>query len=179
MNMKKAMIMLLASAIAVASLTACGGNGGDESSVPESSVQESSVQESAEPSKAEADMAALLGTVKAGFSTQDVRELAAEDIFNDTGIATDSYSEYFWLSEISGLSSEKAVVYHAKDEATATDIEAKLNTVLQSELAQMKDYNADNYAMLQKAVLQRKGLYVYLLVSPNVDALQEAVSSAL
>lgn len=178
MNMKKTMIMLLASAIAVASLTACGGDG-DESSVPESSVQESSVQESAEPSKADTDLAALLAEVKAQFSTEDVRELAADDIFNDTGIATDSYTEYFWLAEISGLSSEKAVLYHAKDEETAADIQAKLNTVLQSELAQMKDYNADNYAMLQKAVLKQEGLYVYLLVSPNVNALQEAVSSAL
>lgn len=178
MNMKKAMIMLLASAIAVASLTACGGDG-DESSVPESSVQESSVQESAELSKDAVDLTALLAQVKAQFSTEDVRELAEDDIFNDTGIATDSYTEYFWLAEISGLSSEKAVVYHAKDEATANGIKEKLNTVLQSELAQMKDYNADNYAMLQNAVLEQKGLYVYLIVSPNVNALQEAVSSAL
>lgn len=178
MNMKKTMIMLLASAIAVASLTACGGDG-DESSAPESSVAEVSAEASTEESKADADMAALLETLKGHFTTEDVRELSADDIFNDTGIATDSYTEYFWLAEISGLSSEKAVVYHAKDEATADSIKEKLNTVLQSELAQMKDYNADNYAMLQNAVLKQEGLYIYLLVSPNVNALQEAVSSAL
>lgn len=168
--MKKIIIMLLAAALAVGTLTACTGGETTDNSA------DASVEASAEAKTP--DMNAILEALKADFSATEKRERSEDEILMETGIEPSSYSGFFWLAEMSGLSSEKAVMYMAKDEASAGAIKLKLEAVLQSELAQMKDYNADNYAMLNKAVIEQKGVYVYFIVSPNVDKLAATVKAA-
>ncbi len=184
--MKKFAIMLLTAALAISTFTACadvgGGSESKESSSPsgtESAVSSGTESAVSSASAAEGvDLDALLATVKESFAVSEQRNIPSDEIYQETGIEEGSYTGCFWLSDMSGLTSEKAVVFAAKDEAAAANIKSKLDTVLQSETAQMKDYNADNYAMLQKAVCEQKGLYVYLLVSPNVDKFAEAVNAA-
>lgn len=187
--MKKIVILLLASALAVSALAACGGGDGETSgeetsvvSAAESGAETSVVSESVSSGESaaanEVDFSALAEKLAADFVTQERRLVSGDDVFQETGISPDSYTGFLWLADLSGLSSEKAVVFLAKDEAAAEDIKTRLDTVLQSETAQMKDYNAENYAMLQKAAAGREGLYVYLIISPNVDKLAETVTGA-
>ena len=185
--MKKILTVIIAGIFVLAAFTACrtspegeiSGDSAVESEVSEETGAEISTETSTETSAdAKPDLTALSKQFEEKFKAADRRLLAEDEIYQDTGIDPAGCDSFFWLAEVSGLSSEKAVVFMAKDEAGAQEIKTKLNTVLESELAQQKDYNADNYAMLQKAVLDVKGVYVYLLVSPNVDEFKKIADSA-
>lgn len=177
--MKKVIVMLLAGALAISAFAACTGEETPSASKDDSSAVVSNDASTVASEEAKTvDMNAVLEQIKADFKAEEKREISADDIYQETGIDPETYTSHFWLTEISGLSSEKAVMFMAKDENAASAIKQKLDIVLQSETAQMKDYNADNYAMLQKAVVEQKGLYVYLLVSPNVDKFVATVNSA-
>ncbi len=174
--MKKFVIMMLATALAVGTLAACTGTTDPEDS--NASTEASGVVSTEVSENKSIDMDALFEDLKKDFVATELRNLDGASIETDTGINSASYAGFYWLTEISGLSSEKAIMFLAKDEQSATTIKNKLQTVLESETAQMKDYNAANYEMLQKAVLEQKGLYVYLLISPNVDKLAATVNNA-
>lgn len=170
--MKKLMIMLLAGALAIGTLTACTSG---EQTDPSKDDAGTSVEASTEAKTP--DMEGLLAALKGKFQATELRERSEDEILMETGIDPSRFVGFFWLAETSGLSSEKAVMYMAKNEDDAAVLKTKLDAVLQSELAQMKDYNADNYAMLSKAVIAQKGVYVYLLVSPNVEEFEKLVNA--
>ncbi|MBQ3081102.1 MAG: DUF4358 domain-containing protein [Clostridia bacterium] len=174
--MKKFAVLMIACALALSSFAACGGNEGDTQSKNES---EASKVISTEDSKAPLNLSALSADLKTKLVATETLDKSSEDLFNDTGIADSTYENYFWFSEMSGLSSETVALFEAKTEADVATIKGFLDGYVQSVKNQMKDYNADNYDMATKAVIKTSGLYVYMVISPNVDTIDGAIASAL
>ncbi len=191
--MKKIALMLLVGAIAMSSLAACSVNTTDKdnsSSKPEdssavvsteASTEESKAEESkAEESKAEAiNLIDLAAELKTKLVATDTLDKPTDELYNDTGIVDTTFNNYVWFSEMSGLSSEMVAIFEAKSEADVTAIKGFLDGYLQSVKNQMKDYNADNYDMATKAVIKTSGLYVYIVISPNVTEIDSMIAAKL
>lgn len=178
--MKKFAVLMIAGALALSSLAACGGNEGDtQSKVNSEASKVVSTEASVEESKAALDLDALSASLKTKLVATETLDKSADDLYNDTGIADTTYAEYFWFGEMSGLSSETVALFKANTEADASTIKGFLEGYVQSATNQMKDYNADNYDMLTKSVIKTSGLYVYMVISPNVDTIDGAIAAAL
>lgn len=175
--MKKFALLMIVGALALSSFAACGGNEGDDQSKPDSTASEVSTVASEE--KEPVDLPTLRDELKTKTVATELLDKGAEDLFNDTGIADTTYANFFWFSEMSGLSSETVAVFEAKSDADAATIKGFLEGYVQSVCNQMKDYNADNYDMATKAVIKTAGTYVYLVISPNVSDIDGAVANAL
>lgn len=187
--MKKFALMMLVGALALSSLAACSVNTTDNSSsssVSDSSevvsvVDESKTEESkTEESKAESinliDLAAL---IRPKLTASETLDKPTDELYNDTGIVDTTFNNYVWFSEMSGLSSEMVAIFEAKSEADVETIKGFLEGYVQSVKNQMKDYNADNYDMANKAVIKTSGLYVYIVISPNVTDIDSFIATQL
>lgn len=179
--MKKFAVLMIASALALSAFAACGGNEGDtDSKVNSEASKETSAVVSTEVSESkEIDLPTLRDELKTKVEATETLDKSADELYNDTGIADTTYANYFWFSEMSGLSSETVAVFEAKSDADRDTIQGFLNGYLQSVINQQKDYNAANYEMATKAVIKSSGLYVYLVISPNVSDIDSAIAAAL
>ena len=176
--MKKFALLMIVASLALSSFAACGGNEGDNQSKTDSTASaeiSATVSEEKEP----VDLPTLRDELKTKTVATELLDKGAEDLFNDTGIADTTYANFFWFSEMSGLSSETVAVFEAKTDADAATIKGFLEGYVQSVCNQMKDYNADNYDMATKAVIKTAGTYVYLVISPNVSDIDGVIANAL
>lgn len=171
--MKRTLTLTLALIIALMSFAACGGDSTDTGSTPEQS-------QPAEQSKAPVNLSldAIKPDLVAMMAAEETFEVDADSVFNDTGINPSTYENGFWVIELSGLSAETIGFFKANSEADAQSIKTLLQGHLTSVTNQYKDYNADNYAMAQKAVIGSNGVYVYFVMSPNVDNIINTINSA-
>ena len=178
--MKKLVTLMIVGALALSSFAACGGNEGDNQSKVDSEASKvESTEVSTEESKAAIDLSALAAELKTKTVATETLDKSSTDLYNDTGIADTTYASYFWFSEISGLSSETVAMFEAKSDADLATIKGFLEGYLQSVKNTMKDYNADNYDMANKAVIKTSGLYAYMVISPNVTDIDAAIADAL
>lgn len=106
-------------------------------------------------------------------------EMPAEMVYNDTGIDPASFEQGFWLCEETGVIAENVAFYVANSEEDANAIKDLLNNKLTSMQNQYKDYNEDNYNLTLNAVIGGNGVYVYLVISPNVDAVKDCIEAAI
>jgi len=167
--MKKLVTMLLIGAMALSAVACTPVPNDDESSAPVASGSSQAQQE--------VDLATLATQLKGKAVATEFLDNSADNILNDTGISADMYSEFVWFSEQSGLSSEMVAIFKAAD-GKAEEVKTKLQAHLQFVLNTTKEYDANNYAMAQAAVLETKGAYVYLVISPNVDDIAKAIRDA-
>lgn len=189
--MKKFVLLMIVGALALSSFAACGKEADDTQSKPDSTASEvvstdskaeASTDASAEVStdaNTAVDLPTLRDELKGKTTATELLDKTADDLFNDTGIADSTYANFFWFSEMSGLSSETVAVFEAKTDADAATIKGFLEGYVQSVCNQMKDYNAENYDMATKAVIKTAGSYVYLVMSPNVADIDTAIAAAL
>ena len=74
------------------------------------------------------------------------------------------------------VSSEEAVLLKAADTSAKDALKEQLQSHLNSYLEQTKNYDPDGYAMASKCEVKTDGLYVWLILSPERDALEEIFS---
>lgn len=189
--MKKLFAILLASLMALTAFTACGGDTETDSSASDSvsesasesvseseSAGESSVSE--ESATGTVDLEGAKAAIVALLSTTDVSETPANAVYDDTGINPEDYEIGFWVSESTGMSAETVAVYKAKDEAKGEAIRTLLQNKLTSMQSQYKDYPPiENYNMTLNAKIGGTGVYAYIVISPNVDAVASAIDGVL
>ena len=187
--MKKFVLMMLVGAIALSSLAACSVNttdtSKDPSNVADSSELVISVDASKDESKTESskeesiNLIDLAASIRPKLVATETLDKPTDELYNDTGIVDNTFESYVWFSEMSGLSSEMVAIFEAKSEADLNTIKGFLEGYVQSVKTQMKDYNADNYAMAEKAVIKTSGLYIYLVISPNVTDIDGFIAAEL
>lgn len=78
-----------------------------------------------------------------------------------------------------GLRTDEVWLIEAKDAAALERIAAMAENRLFAKGEESITYSPEQYAIVQKAVTVTEGLYLALLVSPDVDALKAAVDAAV
>ena len=162
--MKKTIALLLLSALVIGVFTACAG-GGNPASSSEVPVLNCTFPQLAEE-------------LKGLMVLENVFEKGATDVDTDAGIDPDFFEEGFWICDITIYSAEMVAFYAAKDAAKAAEIKTKLESKLQSLRSQYENYPPpENKTMTENGVIEVKGTYVYMVISPNADTILNAIKA--
>lgn len=151
--MRKFTGMLLALLLAL-SLTACGGENKtmDIAAVKESIIQDLGVE-------GPLDLATDRLT--------DLYDIDTADIKNSASFIT-----------MGGSFPDEIVIIEAADANAASRVEEKLEARLAEVMNQSQNYDAENYALLEKCKVQKTGNYVALFISAQNTEMQKIFENA-
>lgn len=116
----------------------------------------------------------IFGSIKAEYSVTDMVEFDdVSTLERFYGITEDQVDEFAGGVNNSGVKMEEIVLVKAKDSAAASDIAEKLNNRLSSKLNETKNYNPEQYAIVEKSSVDTDNLYVSLIISENVEGMKK------
>lgn len=155
MNMKRILALVCTVLILCACLSACGGGKGASKSLSD-----------------------IYTDIKAQVTLSDMLEIdSAAKLDKYYGIAEADAVEYAGGINNSGVDMEEIVLIKAADSAAAERVKSALDTRYDAKLAQNKDYNPEQAAMIEQCKVEQDGLYVTMIVSPNAAQITEIYNS--
>ena len=154
--MKRGMLMLLAAVMGLC-LAACGG--GEKA--------------------AELDVHAAMETLLAEAPIQEAMELTEADMLSFYGIEADQMADFAAVTCAMGIAADEIVIVKAADEDSAQAVEELLLQRLENRKSEFQNYLPDQYEVLTRGTVERDGVYVRLIVSPQSEALAERYSALL
>ena len=156
--MKKIFAILLC-AVMLLSMAACGS---EPASAPE---------------KKNVDLNALYES----FSTSlpEMWVLDEEMMLNMYGIKAEDCTQVITAIVKTGLNADEIWLIEAKDEAALEQLKTLANSRMQAKADETIDYLPDQYVFVEKGVILTEGLYLALIVSPDVDNLKAAFEAAV
>ena len=95
------------------------------------------------------------------------------------GIAAEEVSEFAGCVSNSGTNQEEVILIKAADDAAAERIQGVLEQKYQSKLNENKNYNPEQAAMIEKCSVERSGLYVSMIISPEAETITKIYHEAI
>lgn len=152
--MKKVISLLLVLSMVLA-LTACGGQKEEAKTVDVNALYESCTQYLPEMF----------------FPDEDT-------LLNFLGIQASDCTQYKIAICAEGLRADEVWLIEAKDEAALETLKELGQTRIQAKLDETETYVPDQYLIVQKAELLTNGLYLALLISPDVETMKAGFEAA-
>ena len=110
----------------------------------------------------------IFGEIKTTYSVTDLVEYSdAADLNRFYGIAAEDVKEFAGGVNNSGVDQEEIVMILAADSDAADRIKTALENRLQSKLNETKNYNPEQYAIVEKSSVDVDNLYVSLFISEH------------
>lgn len=94
------------------------------------------------------------------------------------GIDTADCAKYKVAICAEGMRSDEVWLIQAKDEAALKNLRQLAQTRIDAKKDETVSYAPDQYAVVEKAELLTNGLYLALLISPDVDAMKAGFEAA-
>lgn len=101
-----------------------------------------------------------------------------DTMLNFLGISAEDCAQYKVAICAEGMRTDEVWLIEAKDEASLETLRQLAQTRIESKLDETVTYAPDQYVIVEKAELLVNGLYLALLISPDVDALKEGFEAA-
>ena len=152
--MKKLIAFVLAAAMML-SLAACGGKA-DTKSVDLNALYESYAQ-----------------------YMPEMFSLDEDTMMNFLGIDAADCANYAVYTCGDGLRADEVWLIEAKDEAALGRLKEMAEARMQAKVNETISYVPDQYVIVEQGVILTNGLYLALLVSPDVEALQAGFEAAM
>lgn len=158
--MKKLLCALLA-CLMMLSLAACGTNPTDKPSDP------------TDPGHSFADMtvAEIYTAITDGVSMPEMLLLDHDMMLDLVGVNTANCTQAAVYICGDGLRTDEIWLLKAADEAALAGLKSLVEARLDAKAAESETYSPEQYAIVQKAQVITHGLYLALIVSPDVAAL--------
>ena len=99
-------------------------------------------------------------------------------LLNFLGIHAEDCVQYKVAICAEGLRADEVWLIEAKDDAALETLTNLANARIQSKLDETVTYAPDQYVVVEKAQVLTNGLYLALLISPDVDALKAGFEAA-
>lgn len=99
-------------------------------------------------------------------------------MLNFLGINSEDCVRYKVAICAEGMRSDEVWLIEAKDEAALETLRQLAQTRIESKLEETVSYAPDQYVVVEKAQILTNGLYLALLISPDVDALKASFEAA-
>ena len=99
-------------------------------------------------------------------------------MLNFLGITVEDCTRYKVAICAEGMRSDEVWLIEAKDEAALETLRQLAQTRIESKLEETVSYAPDQYVVVEKAQILTNGLYLALLISPDVDALKAGFEAA-
>lgn len=101
-----------------------------------------------------------------------------DTMLNFLGISVEDCAQYKVAICAEGMRTDEVWLIEAKDEASLETLRQLAQTRIESKLDETVTYAPDQYVIVEKAELLVNGLYLALLISPDVDALKAGFEAA-
>lgn len=95
------------------------------------------------------------------------------------GITAEEVSEFAGCISSSGTNQEEVILIKAADDASAEKIQGILEQKYQAKLNENKNYNPEQAAMIEKCSVERSGLYVSMIISPEAETITKIYHEAI
>ena len=95
------------------------------------------------------------------------------------GIRVENCAQYQIAICSEGMRADEVWLIEAKDQASLESLRKLAQTRIEAKLDETKSYVPDQYVVVEKAELLTNGLYLALLISPDVDTLKAEFEAAL
>ena len=154
--MKKITAILLC-AVLLLSMAACGGEPA--------------------PEKKNVDLNAVYESF--GASLPEMWVLDEDMMLNMFGIKTEDCAQVITAIVSTGLNVDEVWLIEAKDAAALEQLKALAESRMKAKADETVDYLPDQYVFVEKGVILTEGLYLALIVSPDVDNLKAAFETAV
>lgn len=152
--MKRIISVIALIAVLAAALCACGG--------------------SAKP------LSDVFSEMKTTYNITDMVEFTdAADLNRFYGIAAEDVKEFAGGINNSGVDMEEVVMVLATDKDAALRISDALNNRLQSKLNETKNYNPEQYVIVENATVETENNYVSMFISENSGSMKADYKKAI
>jgi hypothetical protein len=111
--------------------------------------------------------------LKTDYNITDMLEYKSADDLSRYGIKAEDVTESAGGVNRSGVDQEEIVLVKAKDADAAKRVEESLNKRLESKLNETKNYNPEQYAIVEKCSVDVDGNYVSMIISSNAEAMKK------
>ncbi len=159
----------------------CGCTDSEESSSTAQS-QEITASQSTEASAIATDtaLADVYAQIKSCVTLPEMIELDAVDkLERYYGITADMIADYAGGIDSSGVGQDEIVIIKADSEEQVETIKEKLQVRYDSKLSQNENYNAEEAEKIRNCSVESSGLYVYMIISNDVDQITQIVTDAI
>ena len=169
--MKKYFLPLLTLVILLLLLSGCGKQQANQNSNPD--------EPPSNPTSAELNVQEAMAALLEKAPINDSLTLSEADMLDFYGIPAEDMADFAAVTSSMGLTAEEIVLVKAADEVAAQETEAHLKDRLEARKSEFKDYLPDQYDILTKCRVERDGLYVAMILSPQAEELQSLYQNLL
>lgn len=113
------------------------------------------------------------------YQVEEMLEISEKDLKKHYGIDAADLKEFACGVNKTGVSQEEIIMIQANDADKAEQIAEKLNDHRTSKMNQQKNYNAEQYAIIEKSEVKTDGNYVSLFISENAAGMREDYEKAI
>lgn len=110
---------------------------------------------------------------------EGLTEMPVDLIYDLTGLETEKYTDILFYESEDGLGASCLIVLVGKDAAAADEAESCLNNYLEQRKDETRNYLPEDYALLEKAVLKRKGNTVLLCAGKNSEKTSSGIMNGI
>ncbi|MCR5404715.1 MAG: DUF4358 domain-containing protein [Butyrivibrio sp.] len=145
-------------------------------------TKETAAQETATAEKGEAEplkAAAIYEKIKSSYELPEMYEADDEWLMNYYGIDAAKLSDYVF-AEADEVHADRVIILTVADEKDLSDVEKKLNAVLeQMNSPEMLDYLPDQADIIKAARINKNANTLYLVISPDAKGIEEIIENGL
>ena len=170
--MKKLIAMILA-----ASMLLCLGACGDKAPAETQAVTEDALSTEQTEAKDPANIEKIYESMAAQMP--EMLLMDETTMLNFCGIQVEDCVQVVAAICADGLITDEVWLIEAKDQAALDRLKALAEARLQMKGEESITYSPEQYAVVQDAKILTKGLYMALIVSPDVDALEDIFLGAV
>lgn len=121
----------------------------------------------------------IFETLKKDYNITDMVEFKSVDDLSRYGIKAEDVKEFAGGVNKSGVNQEEIIMVLATDGDAAERIEKSLNNRLESKKNETKNYNPEQYAIMEDCTVDTDNNYVSLFISENADAMKADYKKAI
>ncbi len=179
----KQIVLLVLAALLLWTLAACGGDSTPETPSPAAHTETPTASQTAEPTPeatpeptpAQEPLTPeeVYQAIAAVADFPGMVEMADPYLLDNMGVKPEQYTSAVYYLVEQGTDPDEIVIVAAVDDAAAEEIQGKLEQWLTRRIDGAQSYLVENLPILEAGVVRRDGNTVALLITENIDAVQD------
>ncbi|MBQ7944233.1 MAG: DUF4358 domain-containing protein [Lachnospiraceae bacterium] len=124
-------------------------------------------------------LAEIYAEIQKGVELYSPMEFDDEFLMNYYGIDASLLEEYVFSMSEDAASAETIVVMKAKSSSDVESLSASLQVVVDEKRNEMENYLPEQFAIVEKAEVETKDNYIWLVISENEDTIKKIIEDGL
>lgn len=134
---------------------------------------------SKESANKEVDFKTFAQSLKSQIDVSSMKEGDADKLKRFYGIEASEYEDFMLFLPPSNIKADELLILKAKSKDNVNLLKEKVEKRINEQSMSFKDYLPNEYALIQKNVVEVKGQYILLSISKDADKVQKAFKDGL